>query len=85
MTRLVQPWESETNWRQVLVKPVIPPGEGPTRPLSIRFPDALLKRVDAAAKTSGNDRSTTVLHLVRWALDEYDRQRAAEKAAAENR
>lgn len=60
--------------------PVIPVGEGHGKPLSIRFPLALLKRIDAAAKATGNNRTETILHLLRWALDEYERQRANERA-----
>lgn len=60
------------------MRPVVPEGEGPTQPLSIRFPKRLIERLDEVAKTTGNDRSTVVLHMVRWALEEFDRQRLEE-------
>lgn len=74
-----RPWESARNWREALVSPVVPPSEGPSRVLSLRVPQRVLERVDAVAEDTGHDRTATVLHLLRWALDEYDRQRATEK------
>ena len=79
MTTPAMLWQSAKPWRDALVKPIVPLGEGKTSPLSIRFSEALMRRLDAVAKVTGNNRSETVLHLVRWALDEYGRQRAAEK------
>lgn len=46
--------------------------------MSLRVPKKLTERIDAVAKATGNPRTETLLHLVRWALDEYDRQRAEE-------
>jgi metal-responsive CopG/Arc/MetJ family transcriptional regulator len=60
------------------MNPVVPEGEGVASPLSLRIPEKLVKRVDAVAKATGNSRTETILHLMRWALDEYDRQRAAD-------
>lgn len=60
------------------MKPIVPKGEGAGSPLSIRFPKTVLTRIDAAAKATGNSRTETILHLLRWALDEYEAQRAAE-------
>ena len=63
------------------MKPVVPEGEGVAQPVSLRIPERLIERLDAVAKATGNPRTETILHLVRWALDEYDAQRAAEKVA----
>lgn len=71
----------ESDWRRRLVKPVVPAGEGVAKPLSLRVPEKLISRIDAVAKETGNARTETLLHLVRWALDEYDRQRAEEREA----
>lgn len=60
------------------MKPIVPKGEGAGAPLSIRFPKAVLVRIDAAAKATGNSRTETIMHLLRWALDEYEAQRSAE-------
>lgn len=56
--------------------PVVPDGEGDAKPLSIRFPEGLKRRIDEVAKKTGNDRSTTILHMVRYALKEWDRREA---------
>ena len=69
------------DWRSRLVKPVVPPGEGPGIPLSIRYPKQLISRIDACAKATGNNRTETIMHLLRWALDEFDAQRAKERDA----
>lgn len=63
------------------MEPVVPPGEGPGQPLSMRVPEQLLKRVDAVAKETRNSRTDTVLHLLRWALNKYESERAAERSA----
>lgn len=69
----------ETVWRRWLVKPVVPEGEGgSTVQIGIRTPEKLLASIDEIAKETGNDRTSTVLHLVRWAIDEYRKQRALE-------
>lgn len=61
-----------TNWRNWLVQPIVPKGEGEVKPLSIAFPKALLARIDKVAKETNNNRSDTIRHLLRWALDAYD-------------
>lgn len=53
-------------------KPIVPAGEGPGVPLSVRYPKALLARVDACADATGNSRTDTIMHLLRWALDDYE-------------
>lgn len=62
------------------MKPMVPKSEGPARPIPVRLTEPMLDRIDAVAKATGNERSETIRHLLRWALDEYDAQRAAEKA-----
>jgi metal-responsive CopG/Arc/MetJ family transcriptional regulator len=44
----------------------------------LRFPEKLLVRIDKCAKATGNSRTDTVLHLIRWALEEYEKERGAE-------
>lgn len=63
------------------MRPVVPEGEGVAKPLSLRVPERLIERIDAVAKATGNPRTDTIMHLLRWALDEYDRQRAEEKSS----
>lgn len=77
-------WQSRKGWRDALVRPVVPEGEGPTSPLSIRFPKKVIERLDEVAKATGNDRSTVILHLVRWGLEEFDRQRLDEERRRKN-
>ena len=69
-----------TEWRRWLVEPVIPEGEGPGKPLSLRVPEQLLKRIDVVAKETRNSRTDAVLHLLRWALSKYESEREAERA-----
>lgn len=78
MATLSRPWESRRHWRSALVSPVVPPSEGPSSVLSVRVPQRLRERIEAVAEATGHDKTTTVLHLLRWALDEYDRQLAEE-------
>lgn len=68
------------DWRKYLVDPIIPRGdEGTTKPLSIAFPSAMLARLDKLAKQTNNTRSAVIKHLLRWALDAYDKLREEEK------
>ena len=85
MTSAEFAWQSRKPWRDALVRPVIPAGEGPTTPLSIRFSERLIAQLDRVADDTGNNRSEVVVHLVRWGLEEYERQRAEEKDAAKKR
>ena len=64
------------------MNPIFPPGDDSraSRPLAIRFPAELIRRIDQVARETHNTRSAIVLHAVRWALDEYQRQRDAEDA-----
>lgn len=61
---------------------IIPAGEEVGEPISWRPTKQLLKRLDAAAKATGNNRSDTISHLVRWALGEFEHQQEEERAAA---
>lgn len=67
------------------MRPVIPEGEGPSTPLSIRFPEKLIARLDVVAKSTGNSRTEVILHLCRWGLDEYERQREEEAPKSQKR
>lgn len=53
--------------------------EGPLEMLTIKVPKKLKERIDAAAKETGNNRSQTMLSLIRWSLDQFEKQRADEK------
>lgn len=55
-------------------------GEREDKPRSTRWPKAIMKRVEAVAKETGHDYTTALFHLIKWALDEYERQRAAERS-----
>ena len=56
------------------MQPIVPKGEGGVKPLSIAFPKQLLVRIDRVAKETNNNRSDTIRHLLRWALDAYDKR-----------
>lgn len=58
--------------------PVVPESEGPGVPLSMRYPKALLARVDACAKATGHNRTDTIMHLLRWALAQFEKGQADE-------
>lgn len=73
------------DWRKQLVDPIIPHGtEGHTKPLSIAFPEDMLARIDRIKKATNNSRSAVIKHLLRWALDAYDKLREEEKLRAAN-
>lgn len=55
---------------------IVPPGEGAGVPLSIRYPKGLVDRLDVCAKETGNTRNDTIMHLLRWALTEWEQQTA---------
>lgn len=60
--------------------PIVPRGEeGDTTPLSIAFPRSMLARIDKIKKATNNSRSAVIKHLLRWALDAYDKLREDEK------
>lgn len=63
---------------------IVPISEGPTRPLSLRLPDRLRARVLAVATATGNDLSTTLLHLARWGCSEIEREWASEIEAIDS-
>lgn len=59
--------------------------EGELEVLTFKVPKKLKARIDAAAKETGNNRTQTMLSLMRWALDEYDAQRSDEKKGGAKR
>jgi hypothetical protein len=67
-----------SEWRRWLLDPVVPEGEGDAKPLSIAYPEKMLERIDKVAHETHNSRSETIRHLLRWALNAYDKGRAAE-------
>lgn len=57
---------------KTLPEDVVPEGEGPlSEAITLRIPQRLLKDIEQIAKETANDRSKTMLHLMRWARDEY--------------
>lgn len=73
------------DWRRWLLAPIIPKGEhGDTRPLSVAFPKSLLTRIDKVARETRNNRSDAIRHLLRWALDAYEKSREQEAAASDD-
>lgn len=55
----------------VLNRPV---GTGPAEPTSIRIPESLLKEIDAAAKEMDLSRSEAILQMLRWSVDQHERE-----------
>lgn len=53
-------------------------GEREEKPRSARWPKALAERVDRVSADNEHDFTNALFHLVKWSLDEYDRQRASE-------
>jgi hypothetical protein len=52
---------------------VVPEGEGPlSDAVTVRLPKKMLERIERAAKETENNRSDTILHLLRWALAAYE-------------
>lgn len=62
----------------VLNRPV---GTGEAVPTSIRMPESMLKEIDAAAKEMDLSRSEAMLQLLRWALNEHEREMGREPKA----
>lgn len=65
--------------------PIIPKGEhGDTRPLSIAFPRSMIAKIDKVARETRNNRSDAIRHLLRWAIEAYEKSREAESKGAED-
>ncbi len=60
---------------------IIPEGEGKPATVTFRMPEALLRRVDAAATGAGHNRSETLNYLIRWALAQYEADRNSQGTA----
>jgi hypothetical protein len=75
-----------SEWRKYLMSPIIPPGEGrpSSSPMSLRIPEVLKKRIERMARETKNTKHDTVLHMLRWAADAYDKARE-EEASQETR
>lgn len=54
------------------MSPIIPRGKVKSRTLSFAFEKDMLSRIDRAAKETGNTRTDTIRHLIRFALNAYD-------------
>lgn len=67
------------HWRNRLMGPLTQrEDEGELEVLTFKVPAKLKARIDAAAKETGNNRTQTMLSLMRWALDEYEAQKTGE-------
>lgn len=54
---------------------VVPEGEGPlSEAVTVRLPKKILERIEKCAKDTENNRSDTILHLLRWALGAYEKK-----------
>lgn len=52
---------------------VVPEGEGKaSEAVTVRLPKKLLERVERCAKETQNTRTDAMLHLMRWALNQYE-------------
>lgn len=52
---------------------VVPEGEGKaSEAVTLRLPKKLLERVEKCAKETDNNRTDAILHLLRWALSQYE-------------
>jgi hypothetical protein len=69
-----------SDYRRWLMDPVVPEGEGEAKPLSIAYPEKLVERIDKIAKETGNTRSDTIRHLLRWGCSAYEKGRSEEAA-----
>ena len=67
--------QRQLTWREAMM---IPQGWGERepKPRSTRWPKGLMARVERVAKGTGHDYTTAIFHLITWALDAYDHQRA---------
>lgn len=63
----------------VVLSRILPPPEGEAVGTSIRVPKAMLKRIDDVAEESGHSRTDVILHFLRWALQEYELERAEKR------
>lgn len=53
---------------------VVPEGEGPlSQAITVRLPKKLLERIEKCAKETANNRSDTILHLLRWGVSAYEK------------
>lgn len=70
-----------TEWRKNFVSRIVPEGEGKlSDPVSLRIPEKLLARLDACADRHGQQtRGETILHLLRWALSEDEKDLGVNK------
>lgn len=63
------------------VSRILPPKEDQEMvTTSLRMPRALIAELEAVAEESGYTRSDVIVHFVRWALDEYKREKAERKS-----
>ena len=70
------------DWRKWLLSPIIPKGEhGDSMPLSVAYPRSMVRELDRIAKQTRNSRADTIRHLLRWAIEAYDKSRAEEESS----
>jgi predicted DNA-binding protein len=66
----------------VSVSRILPPKEfGEAVTTSLRMPKGMMARLDAVAQESGYTRTEVILHFLKWALEEYEVEKASERKA----
>lgn len=60
---------------------ILPPKENEkdTVQFSVTFPRSVVNRLDAIALEEGYSRGGVVLHFVKWALEEFEREKRSKK------
>lgn len=63
----------QENW---VPQHIVPEGEGKlSEAVTVRLPKTLLEFIELAADASGNNRSDTILHMLRWAKREIEKSK----------
>jgi hypothetical protein len=59
---------------------VVPEGEGPlSQAITVRLPKMLLERIERAAKETRNNRSDTILYLLRWGIGAHEKRKGKKR------
>lgn len=63
---------------------IIPPkDQGEWKSTGMRFPTSVLEELDRLAYETGYSRNEVVIFLVKWGIQQYDKEKAGGGAAAE--
>lgn len=60
----------------------LPKNEGPNIPIGFRMPEALAKRVDAIAESTGHTPSFVMIHFIREGVEAHERREAGDAEEA---